>query len=197
MPNHVYSIITVGEEYNDKLKEIAKVGLCKYYKPMPEELNNVKAPNRDLASAKELTKKYGHGDWYSWSNANWGTKWGCYDGEYDDGLYRFTTAWGAVKDDIIQMLLKDIPTLTYQWEEEQGYGMESEYFNGEQSNYFEWDLPNFDETDNDEIQFLTEDYQNGEGCFKKGYYSWSLDEYLGDTYEEALKELNMFTITKN
>lgn len=190
MPNHVYSIISVEEKYADKLKEIAEIGLCKYYKPMPKELD-IQAPNRNLALAEKLTEKYGHADWYSWSNANWGTKWGCYDGEYDDGIYRFTTAWGAVKDDIIQMLLKDIPTLTYQWEEEQGYGMESEYFNGEQSNFFEWDLPDFDLTDNDEIQFLTEDYQNGEGCFKKGYYYWSLDEYLGDTYEEALKELNV------
>ena len=35
MPNHVYSIISVEEKYIDKLEEISKVGLCRYYKPMP------------------------------------------------------------------------------------------------------------------------------------------------------------------
>jgi len=191
MPNNVFSQISVDEKYNDKLKEIAKVGLCSYYRPMPEELNAVKAPNRDLASAEELTKKYGHGDWYSWSNANWGTKWGCYDEESDDGYYHFTTAWSPVKDTIIDMLLLDIPNFHYQWEEEQGYGVEVEYENGEEIYRLEWELPDFEETENDGIQFLSADYENGEGRFKKGYYSWSLSEYLADTYEEALEELNI------
>jgi len=190
MPNHVYSVISVEEKYADKLKEIAEIGLCKYYKPMPKELD-VQAPNRNLALAEKLTEKYGHADWYSWRNANWGTKWGCYEEDIEDGVYHFATAWSPVDDSIIEMLLKDIPSLCYQWEEEQGFGEEMEYENGEQTYHLSWDLPNWDETDNEDIQFLTSDHRNGEGVFKKGYYTWGLSEYLGETYEEALEELSI------
>ena len=138
MPNHVYSIISVEEKYADKLKEIAAVGLCKYYKPMPEELD-IQAPNRDFESAKMLTEKYGHPDWRSWRLEHWDTKWGCYESSYDDGIYSFATAWSTVSEDIIEMLLKDIPTLHYQWEEEQGFGEEMEYENGEQTYFLKWE----------------------------------------------------------
>ena len=40
MPNHVFNHISVEEQYADKLQEIAKVGLCRYYRPMPEELTD-------------------------------------------------------------------------------------------------------------------------------------------------------------
>lgn len=44
--------------------------------------------------ALDNEKLYGHRDWYSWSNANWGTKWNAYDTNEneDDGIY-FQTAW--------------------------------------------------------------------------------------------------------
>jgi hypothetical protein len=158
---------------------------------MPKELD-VQAPNRDLALSNKLMEKYGHSDWYSWRLEHWGTKWGCYDAENSSrGLYVYTTAWSTVDDSIIKMLLKDIPTFIYQWEEEQGFGEEMEYENGEQTYHLSWDLPNWDETDNEDIQFLTSDHRNGEGFFKKGYYTWGLSEYLGETYEEALEELSI------
>ena len=40
MPNHVFNHISVEEQYADKLQEITKVGLCRYYRPMPEELTD-------------------------------------------------------------------------------------------------------------------------------------------------------------
>ena len=44
--------------------------------------------------ALDNERLYGHRDWYSWSNANWGTKWNAYDTNEneDDGIY-FQTAW--------------------------------------------------------------------------------------------------------
>ena len=76
--------------------------------------------------------------------------------------------------------------------EEQGWGAEFEIVeNGEEiRSGLEWDLPDWDSTDHDDIYFLENDYQNGIGNYEKGYYRWgSLDEYLGDNLEDAIKEL--------
>lgn len=186
MPNHVYSKITVEDKYIGKLAEITKVGLMQYYKPMPIELD-VKAPNRDHESAEHLTDTYGYPDWYSWRNANWGTKWAEYDVEdSDENSYCFSTAWNPVKGDIIQMLLKDIPSLSYSWEEEQGFGEEYEYENGEQTYFLEYGLPKFEYTPIEAIDYLTEDYTNAEGMHPSGYYSdLDLSSFLSRDFEEA------------
>jgi hypothetical protein len=214
MPNHVYAQITVSEKYRKKLEEIAKVGLCRYYRPMPEELVNTSSPAR-VVSQEEYDKQmeknktddfksypltidrqkmlldlYGADNWYDWSHKNWGTKWGCYDNDYSHGTYGFTTAWGPVSGDIMDMFLNDVPTFNYHYEEEQGWGAEFEIVDGEDIRTLEWDTPDWEETDHDDIYFLENDYQNSIGNYKKGYYGWgSLDEYLGDTLEEAIKEL--------
>ena len=84
MPNHVYNTISVEEEYADKLKEIAKVGLAQYYKPRPKDIEGTTAPS-DIGSNitqedyDRLVSKYGCADWYTWSIREWGTKWGCYE----------------------------------------------------------------------------------------------------------------------
>ena len=45
--------------------------------PMPQELEGTSTPPRekDKKLTIELKKKFGHGDWYSWREENWGTKW--------------------------------------------------------------------------------------------------------------------------
>ncbi len=109
----------------------------------------------------------------------------------EENTYHFTTAWGPLSEEIIEMLANDIPDFWYTYEEEQGWGAEIEYTDGEETSRLEWDLPDWEETDHDEILFLTTDYQNGDGYFKKGYYmDWSIHEYLGDTLEEAIEEYN-------
>ena len=161
MPNHVYNVISVEKKYADKLKEIAEVGLCQYYKPIPEELKVTRAPTRvvseeeyqkELAShdgvlglpitaqmQSDLIKKYGFDNWYDWRLHNWGTKWGAYDKDFSDGRYSFSTAWSPPGDIIIEMLLKDIPDFNYDWEDEQGYGHKMVYENGRivEDRYFE------------------------------------------------------------
>ena len=195
MPNHVYCNISVEEKYADKLKEIAKVGLAQYYKPRPKELEDTTSPARigeniTQEESDRLIELYGHNNWYDWSYQNWGTKWGCYENEYEDGHYRFTTAWNPLDTEILDMLAKDIPDFLYDWEEEQGYGQEIEYTDGDGVVVLDYDVPNWEATDNDEIYFLAEDYESPQGYFKSGYYiDGFLDSFLAETYEEALKEL--------
>ena len=198
MPNHVYNVISVEEKYAEKLAEIAKVGLCRYYKPMPEELVGTTSPQRidETISQEEherLTKKYGTSDWYTWANREWGTKWGCYEGEYEDGRYSFQTAWSPPSGKIFDMLVKDIPDFDYFWEEEQGYGAEISVVKGEIVEQLEWDIPEWEYVE-DEILLLKEDYENYMGKFKKGYYQdYDLEGgYLGDTLEEAKNKLISF-----
>ena len=43
-----------------------------------------------------LIKKYGCDNWYDWSLANWGTKWGAYDSHIcDENTVEFDTAWST------------------------------------------------------------------------------------------------------
>jgi len=200
MPNHVYNSISVEEKYAEKLAEIAKVGLCRYYKPMPEDLHGTTSPQRidETISQEEydaLYEKYGCADWYTWTNREWGTKWGCYEADYQDGVYTFSTAWSPPCDSIIGMLAEDIPDFDYFWEEEQGFGMEMTVSDGQVSSVIEWDIPDWDNVEGeDEIVILTQDYENYMGKFKKGYYQhYDLEGgYLGDTLEEAKQKLISF-----
>lgn len=200
MPNHVYNSISVEEKYAEKLAEIAKVGLCRYYKPMPDDLVGTTSPQRidETISQEEhdrLTEKYGTSDWYTWANREWGTKWGCYEGKYEHCLYTFTTAWSPPSDSIMDMLVKDIPDFDYFWEEEQGFGMEISVNDGQISSFVEWDIPEWEYIEGeDEILLLKEDYENYMGKFKKGYYqNYDLEGgYLGDTLEEAKQKLISF-----
>lgn len=196
MPNHVYCNISVEEKYADKLKEIAKVGLAQYYKPRPKDLEDTTSPARigeniTQEESDRLIELYGHNNWYDWSYQNWGTKWGCYENEYEDGHYRFTTAWNPLDTEILDMLAKDIPDFWYTWEEEQGFGQEIEYTDGESLLILEWDIPEWENTNNDEIYFLPSDYESPEGKFSSGYYrDGFLSEYLAETYEDAEKILS-------
>jgi len=48
----------------------------------------------EAQKALDNIRDYGHMDWYSWSIANWGTKWNAYDtNENDDNGIYFQTAW--------------------------------------------------------------------------------------------------------
>ncbi|GIV43868.1 MAG: hypothetical protein KatS3mg035_0991 [Bacteroidia bacterium] len=59
--------------------------------------------------AIENLQKYGHMDWYSWSNANWGTKWNAYSQSSDDlHTINFDTAW-ATPFPVIQRLSEMFP----------------------------------------------------------------------------------------
>lgn len=69
----------------------------------------------------------GFTDWYSWSVANWGTKWGAYAYELvsDDPLhFTFQTAWDFATP-VWEKIVEMYPTLTFDlgvWEEGQFFG---------------------------------------------------------------------------
>jgi hypothetical protein len=58
----------------ERAKEVVKCLLAKGFGcaiERPKELEQVKMNTEN----KEMIEKYGYNDWYSWSIANWGTKW--------------------------------------------------------------------------------------------------------------------------
>ena len=110
MPNYVYNIIKTTADKKkllDKIKEAG--GICKYYMPMPEELQRTASPNNVVSDEeyaerlangttteelhggaymkhynsesqmKEFLEKHGATNWYDWANVKWGTKWGDFD----------------------------------------------------------------------------------------------------------------------
>ena len=54
MPNWVRNCISVEEKYSEKLEEISKVGLARFYFPLPEDLKETKAPA--ISDARILVK---------------------------------------------------------------------------------------------------------------------------------------------
>lgn len=78
----------------------------------------------------------GYRDWYEWSIANWGTKWGAYDyedRERGDGrfVFKFETAW-SFPEKVFRKLAELHPTLTIAiiaFDEGSNFGCEGE-FNG-------------------------------------------------------------------
>lgn len=51
----------------------------------------------EAQKALDNIRDYGHKDWYSWSNTNWGTKWNAYSQNSDEGSneIEFETAWST------------------------------------------------------------------------------------------------------
>ena len=86
--------------------------------------------------AAACLKETGHVDWYDWSIANWGTKWGAYDyeeRERADGrfVFKFETAW-SFPETIFRKLAEMWPALTLAivaFDEGGNFGCDGE-FNG-------------------------------------------------------------------
>jgi len=97
---------------------------------------------RFTADEEAILKEIGHNDWYSWSNANWGTKWNVCQAESSDeniseGYVEisFETAW-AEPMPVFQKMFQMFPKLsfvcTWQHEGEHGrHAIESDATQGE------------------------------------------------------------------
>ena len=85
---------------------------------MPEEFRETEHPVRDVKEWTALIEKYGTADWRTWALNNWGTKWGCYEGEvFDEGegyvIYLFYTAWGPFAQSVLQKMSEEYPGLLF------------------------------------------------------------------------------------
>jgi hypothetical protein len=59
-------------------------------------ISSGRANLEEAQRALDNERLYGHRDWYSWSIANWGTKWNAYDSiQREDGSIYFQTAWST------------------------------------------------------------------------------------------------------
>lgn len=122
---------TYKDEETGETKEV--IGLNHLF-PCPEELSNtVSGWFGDSEEQKKLEdkqqeniKKYGHKDWYDWCYANWGTKWGACEFEWNSftqedgkvevgaeyiGAY-FQSAWSPAEG-LIKEISKQFPTLVF------------------------------------------------------------------------------------
>lgn len=97
--------------------------------PCPSVLYKYESPARGLTpeeAARRLTE-YGALDWYTWCNANWGSKWGDLDvkpGRHDDKItvLTFRSAWSSPRSGIIEVS-NQFPALRFRvtWKEEDVY----------------------------------------------------------------------------
>lgn len=87
MPNHVTNIVVAQKEVIDALlNEKGRVDFEQII-PMPKIIY------RGALSLEDEIRLQGR-DWYTWSIANWGTKWNAYDSEHpSDTKVQFDTAW--------------------------------------------------------------------------------------------------------
>lgn len=144
MPNWVSTTMNVkGSEESVKrfVNRISDNRILESYVPCPQDLRNIDAGSwsSDTDKQSETDKKYqrnielyGHKDWYDWSCAVWGTKWGDCDTsieeptEQSDGSWEvqahFQTAWSSATEGFIQVS-KMFPTLlfTFDYDEEAGF----------------------------------------------------------------------------
>ncbi len=83
----------------------------------PEEQEEVKKRHHSRqitrAMSVDLKRRFGADNWYEWSYANWGTKWGSYEVEHEQGsnVIEFQTAW-STPTEIIEELSRQYPEAT-------------------------------------------------------------------------------------
>ena len=201
MPNHVHNTLVVEDKYAAKLESFISTDekgiwwkLFQSVHPMPESLDiTSQHTNKQKKIGDENKAKYGYRDWYAWRTAdeNWGTKWGDYDGYCDEGTYQFNTAWSPPSEAFLLKLARIIPNFELYFEEEQGWGGHYVFENGEITDEHFYNIPDWNETENDEVWELKEDFVGPEReVYKAGYYAYgSLHEFMGTEWEEVKKEI--------
>ncbi len=115
----------------------------------------VKQPDHSLPIGEQM--KFQTNDWYAWNVRNWGTKWDVAvlndekysnteliedmnNGEDQWLVYRFDTAWSPPHP-AVQKLSKLVPNcvVTLDYEEETGWGGETEFVNGEETAHSDYE----------------------------------------------------------
>jgi hypothetical protein len=89
----------------------------------------------NFLKAVENKKKYGHASWYTWSIANWGTKWNAYatnDKRNTHNIIYFQTAWSAPIPVITELSRKfpNVSLILQYADEDTGYNVGNLVFEG-------------------------------------------------------------------
>ncbi len=92
--------------------------------------------------ARNLIKRFGAADWYTFTNSHWGCKWDACCRKHDDTSYFFDTPW-SYPETFTEVMATSCPEGHWQWrwEEEQGFGGVFEIRNGVIVHTDSWDIP--------------------------------------------------------
>ena len=177
MPNWCNNSTTISgnKEQIDKfeafLNEKSGKEWFDFFLPCPKELTDVDSPNK-TDNVNELIEKYGHGDWYSWSVENWGTKWNTdaqdWSRDGDSISFWFDSAWAP-------------PTALYDKITAEGYDVEAYYLEegmGFVGKYWEGADEYYEYTDSESLNDIPEDIVD----------NWNLRENLEDWEAENAEE---------
>lgn len=139
MPNHVTNIVTFEDFEISNLESLVEFVRSEdsdfdfnQIMPMPQKIRD----DKELLTTDRRSETKGR-NWYDWSCNHWGTKWNCYDSNYDEKIYEyfFMTAWSAPFPVLTELsrLFPEI-TIIHQWCDEDwcsGNLGEIHYRNGE------------------------------------------------------------------
>ena len=177
MPNWCNNSTTISgnKEQIDKfeafLNEKSGKEWFDFFLPCPKELTDVDSPNK-TNNVNELIEKYGHGDWYSWSVENWGTKWNTdaqdWSRDGDSISFWFDSAWAP-------------PTALYDKITAEGYDVEAYYLEegmGFVGKYSEGADDYYEYTDSESLNDIPEDIVD----------NWNLRENLEEWEAENAEE---------
>lgn len=177
MPNWCNNSTTISgnKEQIDKfeafLNEKSGKEWFDFFLPCPKELTDVDSPNK-TDNVNELIEKYGHGDWYSWSVENWGTKWNAdaqdWSRDGDSISFWFDSAWAP-------------PTALYDKITAEGYDVEAYYLEegmGFVGKYWEGADEYYEYTDSESLNDIPEDIVD----------NWNLRENLEEWEAENAEE---------
>lgn len=177
MPNWCNNSTTISgnKEQIDKfeafLNEKSGKEWFDFFLPCPKELTDVDSPNK-TDNVNELIEKYGHGDWYSWSVENWGTKWNTdaqdWSRDGDSISFWFDSAWAP-------------PTALYDKITTEGYDVEAYYLEegmGFVGKYSEGADEYYEYTDSESLNDIPEDIVD----------NWNLRENLEEWEAENAEE---------
>jgi len=132
MPNHVFSILKVSGPDKDieRFREFAK-GTDEDNTVLLLDANKFIPMPPEIASSDDGSKVN------QWCRENWGTKWGFYEVEIQEGgsgfiTYRFLTAWSPISPVILKMS-QMFPVLTFDYyadEETNLFNIREVYYGG-------------------------------------------------------------------